>query len=367
MKSVVEMQSEHRNIKTLNIILIGYGQQDMVSSFLREAKELLQEYLHRFPVTFYSSSVFSRAEGNPALLKNQKSAAFRLSRGEFSREYYGFGTWCDPEALWHYLYDSRDEGFGCPPINYFSPKGLSQLMHEKFGGKEFDSFFTFADVEVEIGQSFSGEGMALAQVKCCIGQNILGETTQQKAEELRALVERVGIQHSEVLRSGYISFQCPQLALIHTRVYPRYAPELCDRYLLGAEWYGYLGKGVAERLSETQLSCLKAIADVEAGENNISYTMRTPVDALDAESRKQLNACLETLLIPGSGIYSWSGLHRQSWQVCYMPRYISVYASPYDLGDHSILLANHPDTDEIAQETGAAQNVLLHSWVLKND
>jgi hypothetical protein len=198
-----------------------------------------------------------------------------------------------------------------------------------------------------------------------IKENLVKDDFDGYLNWLRSVIVSLDSSFSDVLQSAYITLNPSHMPITHTTVYSEYDFTLCNRYLLGAEWYIYLGKSIASYLDPQTSNQLKEVAVLEALGNGMTCTANVSILSFGGRLRVQMSNILKELLIPAFGVYNWFDLHRQEWTVYYLPQTIHVYYAPCSKYNPTIVFSHRCDADEITALKGINPSNLLNSFVLK--
>lgn len=347
MKTILGFAADCRNCKTLNLSIVGFGENERVYQFLQKAKAQLSSLFTTLPVAFYSLETLKRAEGNPQLLEKKVAlTSLRITKKDFAREYVGFVNQFEDAELYDYLFASEynDAAFwnkDWVPCPYYSINNLSAIVHEKFGQDDEDKEVTFADVSVEMTHKILPSGKSFAKVDCKIGAYLCENSLEDYTRKLQDIVKTLDMHCPDTLHSAYISLNYPDMAITRQRVYRYYDPEVLERYILGAEWYVYLSKRIY--LEPKMLENVERFAAAEKTANGIVLMANTNIATFGADYRKKVSGALESILIPAVGEYCWSGLHHQRWRVNELPQRIDVFSDAHNIEDPIVVMSHNCD------------------------
>ena len=369
MKTILTLADDCRNCKTLNLSIVGFGENEKVYQLLVKTKLQLSALLGVQPIAFYNSKTLGKAEGDPRLLHNKVALdSLRISKKDFTREYVGFVDQYVDAELYDYLFSSgRDYAMlwkktpAAAP--YYSINNLSTIIHEKFGKLDYDGEATFADVIVGIMHEVLPSGKSFARVDCKIAEYLCENSIEVYINKFRDVVKTLDLLCPDALHSAYISLNYPSMAIARQRVYRRYDPEMLERYILGAEWYVYLNKRVPlgpDLLSKASMCCV-----VEKVYNGIAVTANTNIKSFCGTTRRKISLALENILIPAFGEYSWSGLNNQLWSVCDLPKRIDVFCDKPSMRDPIVVFSHNYDFTHLCEMNNSSPKDLIASWVLK--
>lgn len=357
MNSVVDIGSKAN--KSLNFILVGYGQCDMVQAFLKYACKQISANIMSLPVLLYSQRTLDLAETKPELLRKGARLPLRITHGAVDKEYIGFCDGVDLNELYQYLY-AAPPGFSSPfqgPL-FYSRSNLSRVVQEKLGTTESAACGMLGDVEVRFAQNFCGQGKLCVRIEYKINEMLIKDISCD-TDWFRCLVEEMDSQFPEALRTAYISFSYPQMPIIHEHVYDSYNIDLLESKVLGTEWYGYFNKNIVEHLELPAYEKLAELTQITQMQNGISYIATNSVTKFDALLREEISCVLKDVLIPAFSVYDWSRLCRQQWNVNYLPQKISVYHDTYTPEDPAIVFSFNLDTDQLAELKGLLPKNLI--------
>lgn len=353
MKSVVNMVGvESKNRKSLNFILVGYGQCDLVQAFLKYVNKQISAHILALPVTLYNQRTLDLAEAKPELLRNGTQMPLRITRGTANKEYIGFLNNVDRDKLYKYLYATPADLSGTfqrPPL--YSQNNLTRVINEKLGTTESDTDGLLGDLEVRFNQDFCGQGKLYVRIEYKISEMLI-KSFPYHVNWFRCFVEEMDVQFPDALKTAYISFNSPQMPLVHERVYDSYNIRLVESKALGTEWYGYFNKSIAEHIGLSAYQELAELTQITQMQNGISYVATKDIVLFDAALRKKISYILKDILMPAFGVYDWSRLCRQQWRVNYLPQNVVVYHDAYTPGDPTVVFSFNYDTDQLIELKG---------------
>ena len=364
MISVVDMEEIGRKAcRSLNFILVGYGKNDAVQTFLKYANKRISEHIATQPVMLYSQKTLNLAETKPNLLCKSAVLPLRTPHNTSNKEYTGFVNSVDPDKLYQYLYSSFANpitAFQRPP--YYSQRRLSSLIHEKFGTVECDTDGMLGDMEVRFIQNSCEQEKSYIRIEYKISDMLIKDFSCCVAR-FRCLVEELDSLCPETLKTAYISFTDPQMPIIHERVYDSYNIEQVECNILGAEWYVYFNKRIAERLDASAYEGLAKLTKISQMQNGVSYTATNEITEFNSSLRQEISRILRDILIPAVGVYEWSRLYNQRWKVLYLPQKIDVYHDSYNPKDPTVVLSYNYNTDQLAGFKGLSRTDLMDSFM----
>lgn len=324
---------------------------------------MLTAYAQSQQISLYSDTTLRKAETNPELLRSNRMPPIRISKFDFSKEFYGFPADIPPQKLYEHLYKiPQCETFENRPIDYYSPKGLSQIVHNLFSVSDYDQSETFSDFYLSLTHSLHNGPKSYARIECRISESFMGTSLPDHVEKFKDIIRLLDRNCKNAFQSAYLSFNYPELSIIHNKMYPIFDQSLCDQYILGGEWCVYLSKSISGNLNSIDYIQLSEIADVEHLISGIMYSDKCCITDFNTHNRKRIYTILRQQLIPAYGLYSWEGLHRLSWSSTCLPETILVFRDLFDPCNPDIAFSFCYDFKEIIAKSGLQQDLLLHGF-----
>lgn len=326
------------NFKTFNFVAVGLGDTSEVKNMLAYLRKSLSDWCTDNHISLYSEYALSKAESNPELLQKKGSLSFRTT-GNLDKIYIGFANVTDDCKLYSYLFDSYPNPLRkYRSIPYYSPSGLSEIIHNRFDSEDYDAADTFGDVAIHVTYTPLQDGRSYLKMEYRVNELIVGSDFERYLVWFDSLIYQMDADYSGCFQSAYISFSHPDMPIVHSRIYDHWDAECLDRYILGTEWRVYIGRSIVRRLDNSALESIKDTVSTSSLKSGIVYTANTDVASFDGALRKKICHALADILIPAYGIYNWRGLHEQLWSVSYLPQSIYVYRDKYDVISPTVVL-----------------------------
>ncbi len=366
MGSVIStLPNRKKNIRTLNLTLIGCGDRNAVLDMLHCAKNALVAYAKSLPIYLYSDTALDRAEAKSELLFCKRFPMIRISNGDFEKDFYGFADYIDYSDLYNYLYKSPSQAAEWQHVDYYSPKGLSNIIHDRFSGPDEDLEETFCDFHLRLAHTLRDNQKSFARIECQISEPLMGEEISTHVEKLKEMIRSLDSGCSDGFHSAYLSFNYPELAIVHNKLYPVFDEELCDQYLLGAEWCVYSCRSIDLDMGDKDRDQLSSVMEGEPLTSGTLHTAKCSITDFTPHIRKKLYAIFQKQLVPAYGIYSWSQLHRLSWSSSCLPEQILVFRNPFQTTDPDIALSFHYNPQKMMQRAGLKEDLLINGFCSK--
>lgn len=353
------------NSKTINLVVVAHGDIQTVHQLLLYVKQQLAKHLKPLPIVYYSDRTLDQAEGEPHLLQSKRNPSLRVSRNSFLREYIGFTNCYGLDELYNRLYLSSGPSEYTVNYSYYTPNELSKILHKYFNSEENETGKTFGDLVINLKHTVLDFGQSYAYISYQINEELIRDNIHSYLNWSHSLIASLDSSFSNVFQSAYISLNYPDVPITHTRVYNEYDFSLCNRYLLGAEWYIYLGKSISEYLCGDVRDRIAPFASVKELQNGLTCTANGSVFSFNDVLRTKISHIFKDLLIPSFSVYNWSDLHNLEWNVNYMPQVINVYHDPYAKHNPTVVFSFHCNIDEITDLKGIDKSKLLNTFVLK--
>ena len=311
------------NNSIYNLTVVGFGNLEGSANLIKHFKDSIYGRFKKY-VDFYSLDSLDRAEIEPERLNKTSKMMFHCSE-DISKTFLGFSSDKSIDERHRVLFGSRssfDLEYFLTPTPSLSKEALTKSCEEKFGSVNVYEEAFDHDITVSFRTEPTHDSRVYTEIRCSVSPR--PEFPFDVVEYFVEMIENAGQFFPDELCSAYISYAPEHMSVTHTAIYFRYDRPNVTEYILGGEWFVYMGKGIKNKLGTDKLNTIAKQAFVAEYENGISYKTNCDISDFD-KYRGCLNALLDDILIPSYGEIGWEDLCKGSIRYAIRPKNIHVF------------------------------------------
>ena len=351
--------------KTLNFIVVNYGEQEAVDKSVKFLEKLTREVLAKNKIILLDESC-EKAEANPDLLTKSKSLRFKTSCNYHQKCYFGFFDVTDFEKLWQHLFSMPSE-INLNDIKsnytYYSKSKLLELLtnEPEFpilpSENAFDLLIDYSYTKDEYGKIYSKIGFHINEI--CI------DDLPYLINRINEVITLLDLNHPSAFQSAYISLGCNDKPIIHNALYKSFSYCNLYEYILGTEWSVYFSRRIYDKIPAKEQNALAKLAEVKMLNSGVQYIADTDIKEFSNITRRKISSILCNILMPAFGTYSWFCFCSHSHEMFYSPKGVAVYYNEYSPNDPIIVFFYNIDFNILSKSDEFREKELM--YVLKLD
>ncbi|MBQ3183894.1 MAG: hypothetical protein IJB57_09530 [Clostridia bacterium] len=306
---------------TYNLTVVGSCEAEKTAAFVKYFKDEIYSSFKDY-TDFYNLDSLAGCEADPQKLNKTSKMVFRNSN-EFYKTFLGFSSDKSIDERYKILFrtpSSFDLQYFLTPIPPYTNELLTRIMQEKLGTTNlYDEPFRH---DISVNFAAWPDSKIYVEIKCSVSPNF--DLPFDVLCRFGDIIEKADSLFSDEFCSAYVSYAPEHMSVTHTAICFRYDRQNVSEYILGGEWFVYMGKQIKDKLDPERIKAISKYASVTEYENGISY--KADCDIADFDKYRSYYHCLlNDLLIPAYGEISWEQLTKGSAQYALCPSKVYVF------------------------------------------
>ena len=308
---------------TYNLTVVAFCEKERAANLIKHFKDEIYGSFKEH-IDFYNLDSLGRAEVEPERLKKMSKMIFCCS-DDFHKTFLGFAsdrTIAERHKILFGTRSSLDLKYFLTPTPKLTKESLTKISEERFGtynrfGESFDH-----DITVSFKTEPTQDSRGYTEISCAVSPRLI--VPFDVIECFIEIIEKADRLFPDELCSAYISYAPEHMSVTHKSMCFRYRRQNVTEYILGAEWFVYMGKQIKNKPDAEILTSISNHASVTEHENGISYKATCDISEFD-KYRSYFHTLFDDLLIPAYGEIGWEEICKGTVHYAVRPKCIHVF------------------------------------------